>query len=167
MVDRTVPRYKEIGGTSNGRSRKALMAEDTDSNQLLNAVLPLAQQMLGKRGTFLPFGASVSSSGEVALCQGMPDTDSEQAVLDMLVSALRQQASDGMIRGSALCYDSRVTMPGGGEKHEAICVELEHASERCARLFLPYRKGFLKRISYGQLFGSTQEPRVFEGRNAG
>jgi hypothetical protein len=138
------------------------MAEDTDSNQLLNAVVPFAQQMLGKHGTFLPFGASVSASGEVALFQGMPDTDSEQAVLDMLVSTLRQQASDGSIRGSALCYDSRVTMPDGGQKQEAICVELEHASERCARLFLPYRKGFLKRIKYGQLFGSTQEPRIFE-----
>jgi len=141
------------------------MTEDTDSNRLLNAVLPFAQQMLGKHGTFLPFGASVSASGEVDLCQGMPDTDSEQAVLDMLVSALRQQALDGTIRGSALCYDSRVTMPGGGQKQEAICVELEHASERCARLFLPYRKGFLKRISYGQLFGSTQEPRIFEERS--
>jgi hypothetical protein len=143
------------------------MAEDSDSNQLLNAVLPLAQQMLGKHGTFLPFGASVSANGEVTLCQGMPDTDNEQAILEMLVSALKQQASDGTIRGSAVCYDSRVMMPQGGEKQEAICVELEHASERCARLFLPYRKGFLKRISYGQIFGSTQEPRVFEGRSAG
>ena len=139
------------------------MAEDTDSNQLLNSVLPFAQQMLGKHGTFRPFGASVSATGEVNLCHGMPDTENEQAILEMLVSALKQQASDGTIRGSAVCYDSRVTMPQGGEKQEAICVELEHASERCARLFLPYRKGFLKRIRYGQLFGSTHEPRVFEG----
>jgi hypothetical protein len=119
--------------------------------------------MLGKHGTFLPFGASVSANGEVTLCQGMPDTENEQAILEMLVSALKQQASDGTIRGSAVCYDSRVTMPQGGEKQEAICVELEHASERCARLFLPYRKGFLKRISYGQLLAQLKNRASLKG----
>src|SRR5215470_10846270 len=44
-----------------------------DSDRLLSAVFPFAQQMLAKRGTFLPFGATVLADGNVALAAGMAD----------------------------------------------------------------------------------------------
>jgi hypothetical protein len=59
------------------------MSEDTDSNQLLNAVLPFCSADAREaRHTFLPFGASVSANGEVTLCQGIPDTENEEAILE-------------------------------------------------------------------------------------
>jgi len=36
-----------------------------DLDQLLNAVLPFAQQMLSKHGEFFPFGASMTIDGEI------------------------------------------------------------------------------------------------------
>ena len=134
---------------------------DGDTTELLNAVIPFAQQMLTEHGAFMPFGAVVSSTGGVALLAGAPDIQAEEAMIEFLVSVLKQQASDGHIRASALCYDTRVTAPEMAAKQEAICVELEHASERCARLFLPYEKPIVGQLKYGELFGSVHSPRVF------
>lgn len=143
------------------------MADAPDSNTLLSAVLPFAQQMLAKHGEFFPFGATMNRDGKVALSASMPASENEQEVLAMLVSAHHQQAGEGAIRGSAICYNARVSMPGRSEKQDAICVQLEHESERCVQLFVPYQKRFLRGFSYGELFGSPLEPKVFGGSNAG
>jgi hypothetical protein len=143
------------------------MADAPDSNALLNAVLPFAQQMLAKHGEFLPFGATMNRDGEVALSASMPASENEQEVLAMLVSAHRQRAGEGAIKGSAICYNARVSMAGRSEKQDAICVELEHVSERCAQLFVPYQKRLLRGFRYGELFGSFLEPKVFGGSSAG
>jgi len=86
---------------------------------------------------------------------------SSQEVIDLLFSAIRHQATEGKIRAAAVCYDARVVPPGSSEKVDAICVELEHPSEGCAKVFLPYRKSRLRPIKYGDLFGVELSPRVF------
>ena len=38
-----------------------------DLDDLLNFVVPLAQELLGKNGQFYPFGATMSQAGEASL----------------------------------------------------------------------------------------------------
>ena len=36
-----------------------------DLDKLLNVILPLAQQMLGKHGEYYPFGSSMTTEGQI------------------------------------------------------------------------------------------------------
>jgi hypothetical protein len=45
-----------------------------DLDALLNAVLPLAEQTLAKYGEVFPFGATVSSHGQLELLAAEPDS---------------------------------------------------------------------------------------------
>ena len=79
----------------------------------------------------------------------------------MLVSGFKQQAAERAIRGAVVCYDGRAVDPATGEKRDAICAEIDHPTEGCSIVFLPYRKGWFGKVTYGEVFGSRREPRVF------
>src|SRR5262245_60157078 len=130
-----------------------------DLDELLNAVLPFAQQMLGKRGQFHPVGASMRTDGEVALAASLPDEEepTAQSVIDLLVEGLRKQALARQIRAALICYDGRVIPPGNVAKTDAICAQLEHESGECVAVFLPYRKTLFGQLKYGDLFASEGE----------
>ena len=134
-----------------------------DLDALLNAVLPVAQQMLGKHGELHPLGVSMKTDGQIGLVAGMPESEHppSQQVIDLLVAGLQEQASKGEIRACVVCYDVRVVPPGETGKVDAICAQLEHESGECAIVFLPYRKGLLGRRKYGDLFASRMNPQVF------
>ena|SRR5688572_13847005 len=44
-----------------------------DLDNLLSACIPFAQQVLAKNGTFFPFGATMSPTGEISLAAGYDD----------------------------------------------------------------------------------------------
>ena len=83
------------------------MERHPDSDRLLSAVFPFAQQMLAKRGTFLPFGATVLADGNVALAAGMADAlqGAPQQIIDLLLAGFKKQAAAGEIRAAVVCYD--------------------------------------------------------------
>jgi hypothetical protein len=137
-----------------------------DLDTVLNALLPFAQQMLAKHGEFHPFGASMRVSGEVSLAAGMPETNKPEstAVIEMLTSAFKQQAKDGLIRATGVCFDSRVLPPGASEKVEAICCRLEHMNGESAEVFLPDKTGWFGRVKYGSLLASKGDSQIFGAR---
>src|SRR2546426_1377236 len=95
-----------------------------DLDQLLNALLPFAQQMLSKHGEFYPFGSAMTTDGQIQ-AHGAYDGDEHppsQQLIDLLTQAFRQQAAAGHIRAAAICYDIRTIPPGHSEKTDAICV---------------------------------------------
>jgi len=134
-----------------------------DLDTVLNALLPFAQQMLDKHGEFHPFGASMTVSGDVSLTAGMPESETADSaiVIEMLTSAFRQQARNELIRATGICFDSRVVPPGASEKVDAICSRLEHLNGETAEVFLPYTKGWLGRLKYGNLFASKGDAQIF------
>ena len=139
------------------------MERHPDSDRLLSAVFPFAQQMLAKRGTFLPFGATVLADGNVALAAGMADAlqGAPQQIIDLLLAGFKKQAAAGEIRAAVVCYDGRAFSPQTGEKQDAICAEIGHPTEGCASVFLSYRKRWFGKVTYGQVFGAHRQPRVF------
>ena len=134
-----------------------------DLDELLNALVPFAQQMLSKHGEFFPFGATMTTNGELtadAAYDGDEQPPSEQ-LIDLLTQGFRQQAASGQIRAAGICYDVRIIPPGQTEKTDAICLALEHQTGEAANLYLPYKKGLLGRYKYGELFGEARTPEFF------
>lgn len=115
-----------------------------DLDQLLNAVLPFAEQMLKKHGEFYPFGASMNHTGEVAMSAA--DTGSEHPpsaeVVALLFDGFKKQAAEKLVRACAVCFDSRVVLPGTSKKSDAVAVSLEHEVGEAVEIFIPYQKGF-------------------------
>src|SRR6266536_26149 len=139
-----------------------------DLENVLNAILPFAQQMLAKHGEFYPFGATMTMAGQIvaeAASDGHEHPKS-QTLIDLLIQGFRSEALAGQIRAAGICYDVRTIPPGQTEKTDAICVGLEHNTGQCVSVFLPYKKGWFGKIQYGQLFASSRDPQIFIGSGA-
>jgi len=134
-----------------------------DLNQLMNELLPFAQEMLAKHGEFFPFGGYMDIGGGIAHVAGWTGEEQppSQEVIDVLIGGLRQQAERREIRASALCIDVLAIPPGETEKRDAISVRLEHANAESAIVFLPYRKSPSGDYDYGDLFAVRGTHDVF------
>src|SRR5918992_2306757 len=92
-------------------------------DELLNVVLPFAQQELEKHGEFYPYAAAIGASGEPELIAGLPAEGGEHPasadVIDACVAALRERRD--RIQAAAVVADVSAA------DCDAIQVELEHA----------------------------------------
>ncbi len=137
-----------------------------DLDQLLNVLLPFAEQMLDKYGEFLPFGAVLTSDGEVRLFAGYAEpTDSSTDVAELIRAGFRESAQSGEIVAIGLCLDVRVARPDGDGPIDAICAELEHSCGEAVDVFLPYVPG--PPVTYGEIFASPGKRRVFGAGDTG
>ena len=140
-----------------------------DLDNVLNAILPFAQQMLAKHGEFYPFGSTMTNDGEI-VAQGAAlegnDHPASRPLIELMTQAFRKQALAGQIRAAGICYDVRTTPPGQTAKTDAICVALEHNTGQCVNVFVPYKKGWFGKVQYGELFASKRDPQIFVGGGA-
>jgi len=129
--------------------------EDLDG--LLNLVLPLAQELLGKNGQFYPFGATVPDAGEAALIgedHGLGEYPQPDEALDDLYDETRENAA--AIRAAAFVSDVQVN------GSDAIRVELEHRDGVALTVLVPYTPLGLKRFPrLGVMSASPGESRVW------
>lgn len=133
-----------------------------DFDELLNVLIPFAQQQLKKNGGFFPFGATVTSGGEVVCNAGYDDGAAEaDGLIELLTEVFRREAADGKIRSAALCFDGRTIPPGQSNKTDAICIRMENRDEPASTVFLPYKKGWFGKYSYGELFAAAKEKQFF------
>jgi len=134
-----------------------------DLEELLNFLVPFAQEQLSKHGEFYPFAASVAQDGQVqpSMAYDGEEQPETQEVIDLLVQGLRGEAAAGRIRASGICLDIRTIPPGSKEKTDAICVRLEHESGEAVHIALPYKKGLLGKYKYGELFATAGDPEIF------
>ena len=85
-----------------------------DYNSLIELLMPSAEQMLKKHGEFFPFGATVSTEGEVKACaayNGDEQPPSEQ-VIALLTQGFQAEARDRKVRATGICYDGRIVQDG-------------------------------------------------------
>jgi len=128
-----------------------------DLDQLFNAVLPFAEQTLSRYGELLPFGAAVSTDGQVILLgadPGLGEHPPSAAVLDTLYDGARASAD----RQRAVAFVADVRADGG----DAIQVELEHREGASLVLVVPYSRRRLRRtITFGETRGRPGPARVW------
>jgi hypothetical protein len=129
---------------------------------LLDPLLTFAQRSLDQHGEFFPFGATISSEGELAMAAATTESDRppSQELIDLMEEEFRQAASRGEIRAAAICLDV-LLRPPGAEPIDAIEVRIEHREADPVNVHLPYKKRRLRGIEYGDLSASHGVPRVF------
>jgi hypothetical protein len=83
----------------------------SDLNELLNALLEMAEMLLAKQGAFLPIGAIMSSNGEIrhvgAQIEGN-EYPGAQPLIELLTETLRSEATEGRLRAAGLAYEQWV-----------------------------------------------------------
>ena len=138
------------------------MAEPKEEiEQLLNFLLPFAEEMLSKDGEFYPCAAMVAADGEITAVA--VDVDDEPDTGDVLVSLharLREQAADGSIRASGIAADVTLTDPDSGETTDAVQVELDHADADAVDIYVPYESAG-DGVKFGQLVAAEGREPVF------
>jgi hypothetical protein len=116
------------------------MSAKDDCNQLLDATVPRAENLLREHGEFFPFGAQMLPSGEivpVAVYAGEEQPPS-QDLIDLLLTSFKTRAYDGEVVATVLLYDVSVTPPGSDRKSDAIAVNLDHRDNYSVTVFFPY-----------------------------
>lgn len=144
---------------SSWRDDASQQAQD-DLDGLLDATLPFAQQMLDKNGEFFPFGASVSTNGDVAIASADPAVVGEHPASTDVLAALADgfRAGRDHLRAVALVSDVRLA------DSDAVRVELEHSDGHSLAVLLPYqKKRFGRGIQYGDLAAAGSETQVWHG----
>jgi hypothetical protein len=139
------------------------MAEATDEIQeLLNFLLPHAEQMLNEHGEFYPYAAALDSDGELSAVGADFDDDSPDVgeVLLALHEGLRERAAAGTIRASGIAADVTLTDPDSGETTDAVQVELDHAEGDALDIFVPYETQ-PEGIKFGELVAAQGREPVF------
>ncbi len=114
---------------------------NADCKALVDAVLPLARQMLDRFGEFHPYGAAMGGDGKiaaVAIHEGR-ERPASIAVIRQLKTAFIAGAKERRFKATALVYNVNITLPTNGQKSDAIAVSLNHRDGSSVKMLFPYR----------------------------
>jgi hypothetical protein len=138
------------------------MAEPKEEiEQLLNFLLPFAEERLSKEGEFYPYAAMLLADGEVKSV--MAAAGEEPEVPDLLVALheeLQERAAQGAIRASGIAADVTLTDPDSGETTDAVQLELDHANADAVDIYVPYETAG-NEVKFGELVSAQGRQPVF------
>lgn len=136
------------------------------AEQLINALMPYAEQMLTENGGFLPYGGVIAPDEEIHLVQFAEENEPVQAqdVFERANVALRAGAQDGKWTTTALVADVTVTKPGEQEAQQAVSFALDDAEGNSVEVFFPYT---LKEsgVDFGTAFAQQGANQIFAAGN--
>lgn len=119
----------------------------SDLDGLLAAVLPLAEQTLGKHGELFPYAATVDNEGHEALVSADPSADEDLPSSHDVLALLYEAAQNSAEALRAVSFVAAVRVADT----DAIRVELEHAEGIAMTVVIPYvRDAASEAITIGQ-----------------
>lgn len=133
-----------------------------ESQELMDAALPLAEKLLAEHGEFFPYGGAMTPDGQivsVAAYDGDENPPSSE-VIDMLHKAFQTAAKNKDYKATALVYDVRIQL-ASGEPSDALAVELDHESGYSVVVLLPYAIND-GQIQYGEISAQAGDGNVFQ-----
>lgn len=128
-----------------------------DLDRLLAAVMPLAEQTLGKHGELLPYAATIDTAGEQALVATDPSPDEQLPSSHEVLALLYEAAANSAQSLRAVAFVAAVRVAGTG----AIRVELEHAEGIALAVVVPYERRSDGAISRGSARATVNPVRVW------
>ena len=139
-----------------------MQAGKDDSQQLMDAVLPLAEKFLIESGEFFPYGGAMTASGEIVSVAAYDGDDHPPSseLIDLLNQAFSSAATKKEYKATALVYSVRIQL-ADGEPSDAIAINLDHQSGYSVVVLLPYAKnnGVLE---FGEITAQAGEAKVFQ-----
>ena len=137
------------------RESASQQAQD-DADTLLSTTLEVAGQRLVADGGFYPFGAAFSADGELVLLAGDPDLGDQPTTEEVLASHYTGTADRrDEYRSVAIAADVLL------EERAGVRLEIEHREGTSLVLFVPYERGGEAGLTYGDMEGSINAPRVW------
>ncbi len=135
------------------------MTPKEECEVLLDKILPAAENLLKKNGEFYPIGAVMNANDKITFTA--VDDDKEYPLPEDMITKLcevhKTQADNNEIKVSGIAWNAGVQDPDG-RNQDAIVVSLEHRDNYSVIICEPYKKGFFKKVSFGNIF-------ALEGRN--
>jgi hypothetical protein len=145
------------------RKAKIVFAAHPDLNQLLNALLPFAEEMLAKHGEFFPFACAMNPDGEISNVEASDGTEHppSSTLIDILIEGLSANAGSGKIRASGICLDMRLPASSDRAATDAVCCRLEHVSEEPVAVYIPYKISLQDKVLFQQMFATRLKAEIF------
>jgi hypothetical protein len=133
-----------------------------DCEDLMNAVLPFAEQMLATHAEFIPFGGATRPDGEIVSIAGYDGSEHPKSVeiIALMKEAFITAAQKSEYKATAIVYDVRVVLPSTKEKSDAIAVSLNHRDGYSVIVLFPYKIDAAKLV-WGEIFANKGEADIF------
>ena len=144
------------------RKQPVMSDAKTETEALLNELVPLAEALLTKYGEFYPFGAVMDFGGGIIRRESYPGGEHprSQDVIDLLRKGMRIDAESGDIKAAAIAYDVRLADGNPAGMSDAIAVALDHRDDYSVIVAVPYRlQG--GQIEIGELFAEPGSNQIF------
>jgi hypothetical protein len=136
----------------------------SDLNELLNALLRMAETLLAKQKAFLPIGAIMLSNGEIrhvgAQIEGN-EYPGSQPLIELLTQTFQKEAAEGNLRAAGMVYDVVTVPPGKHQKQDAICCSLEHCLGEAVDVFEPYVRTEEGLFEFEEIFAAKRTQQFF------
>jgi hypothetical protein len=135
---------------------------NADCKSLVDAVLPLAKQMLDRKGEFYPYGTAMTADGQIASVAApeAKERTASIAVIRNLKVAFLAGAKERRFKATALVYKVSVALPQNGKQSDAIAVSLNHRDGSSVKILFPYRMESGSAV-FGPSFTQKGEADVF------
>jgi len=139
------------------------MTPKEECEALMNALVPVAQQMLAKYREFYPFGGTMAVDGKIAQAASSigEEHPASQALIDMLEKGFRDGAKRHLYKATAILVDVRTVPPGKKEEQDAVEVRLDHVSGYSVRVVFPYTFSAKGDLEFAPPFATPGEGKIF------
>jgi hypothetical protein len=139
------------------------MTPKEECEALMNALVPVAEQLLSKYREFYPFGGTMSVDGKIAPSAGYTGEEhpDSQALIDVLEKAFRDGAKRQLYKATAIVVDVRTIPPGKKDKQDAVEFRLDHVSGYSVRVLLPYAFSQGGKLQFAPSFAARGDQRIF------
>ena len=131
-----------------------------ESEKLMNAVLPVARQMLKQHGEFYPYGGYMKQDGTIVHAgakDGQTDRPKSEDLIRVLQNAFRDLATGNEIRAAAIVFNVSISLPNPHRKSDAIHVYIDHVEGYSVEVFFPYQI-VKSNVVYGETFAQGGKP---------
>lgn len=134
-----------------------------ECEELMNSVVPFAEQMLSQHREFYPFGGAMAPDGRLVAVGGHVGSEHPPSadVVALLEEGLRQGAKEGAYKATALVIDMLVVPPGKNAKQDAIAVRLDHRDRYSIVVMFPYAVAATGHVTLEAPFAMAGEERIF------
>jgi hypothetical protein len=157
------PRTSQVSHSEQEHQKMDQSAKE-ECEQVMNFLIPFAQQMLEKHGEFFPLGAAMQADGKIA---ALPtDVGDEhppsQRIIDSLTQVFRRGAKEGKYRATGLAYGIRTVPPGSKEETDAVGVRLDHVRGYSVVVVFPYRISPNHVVTFAASFANKGSGDIFQ-----
>src|SRR5579871_2224200 len=139
---------------------------EQECDNLMNSLLPTAQNLLSKYKGFHPYGGFIEPNGQIRHVSVRDETteypDAED-LIETLENLFKKKACAYTCTTTVIICDVRVKMPGSEQKRDAIRVRLDHEEGYSTEVFFPYE--IVKdEICWGEIFAHEGKNLIFRDR---